>query len=472
MNKENSDTYSVTCQCPRLLVFVLAAALVFGAVCVGGVSGATIYVGSEKPGNLGTDEHWYSNLEGAISAANNLNGADTLVLTEDMTVSETYDIVSDITITNDENTNVVLTSDNSYSMFHVYATGKLTLSGTDSPSHSLTLRGQDWVIQWGNGGAVYVDGGSFVMDEGVTIRDFGLLGSQWAGKAAVYVNSGAFVMNGGTISNCLSSRGSGVYVAQKGSFEMNDGLITENGHNGLWFTSATYGGGVYVEDDGVLTSSGDKTLDDMIYGNKGNPQYVYNNPDKTRTYSVYHFFYDINGNNPTENQDLRQTAVGNYGEQTNAQPHSIPGYVNRDIAQQTIKEDGSTVVTVYYDISISYKITIPDNLVIAEDSKTGTLTLTPTELWILETGEVSVSVSSKYEFALAYAGDPSVRVSYELSNEEGVLENGDPVAGFTLQNPNSVSLTAQVTGHAPYVGAYNDLLTFTAEYIDPIFTQN
>lgn len=146
--------------------------------------------------------------------------------------------------------------------------------------------------------------------------------------------------------------------------------------------------------------------------------------------------------------------------------------MNRDIAQQTIKEDGSTVVTVYYDISISYKITIPDNLVIAEDSKTGTLTLTPTELWILETGEVSVSVSSKYEFALAYAGDPSVSVSYELSNEEGVLENGDPVAGFTLQNPNSVSLTAQVTGHAPYVGAYNDLLTFTAEYIDPIFTQN
>ena len=40
MNKENSDTYSVTCRCPRLLVFVLAVALVFGAVCVGGVSGA------------------------------------------------------------------------------------------------------------------------------------------------------------------------------------------------------------------------------------------------------------------------------------------------------------------------------------------------------------------------------------------------------------------------------------------------
>ena len=40
MNKENSDTYSVTCRCPRLLVFVLAVALMFGVVCVGGVSGA------------------------------------------------------------------------------------------------------------------------------------------------------------------------------------------------------------------------------------------------------------------------------------------------------------------------------------------------------------------------------------------------------------------------------------------------
>ena len=45
MNKENSDTYSVTCRCPRILIFVLAAALVFGAVC-GGVSGADVWNGT------------------------------------------------------------------------------------------------------------------------------------------------------------------------------------------------------------------------------------------------------------------------------------------------------------------------------------------------------------------------------------------------------------------------------------------
>ena len=46
MNKENSDTYSVTCRCPRILVFVLAAALVFGAVCVGGVCGVDVWDGT------------------------------------------------------------------------------------------------------------------------------------------------------------------------------------------------------------------------------------------------------------------------------------------------------------------------------------------------------------------------------------------------------------------------------------------
>ncbi|HJJ75861.1 MAG TPA: hypothetical protein O0W80_01860, partial [Methanocorpusculum sp.] len=48
MNKENSDTYSVTCRCPRILVFVLAAALVFGAVCVGGVCGVDVWDGTSN----------------------------------------------------------------------------------------------------------------------------------------------------------------------------------------------------------------------------------------------------------------------------------------------------------------------------------------------------------------------------------------------------------------------------------------
>ena len=82
MNKENSDTYSVTCQCqcPRLLVFVLAAALVFGAVCVGGVSGANWIenVASKWSGGSGTldDPYEISSGEELALLAQNVNAGN------------------------------------------------------------------------------------------------------------------------------------------------------------------------------------------------------------------------------------------------------------------------------------------------------------------------------------------------------------------------------------------------------------
>ena len=147
-----------------------------------------------------------------------------------------------------------------------------------------------------DGGAVFVGSGSFEMNDGVTITDFGWLGSRWAGNAAVYVNSGGeFTMNGGRIENCHSSQGSGVYVAEKGKFNIVDGTITENGHEGLIFTPMTYGGGVYVEEGGFLIATGEKSLDEMIYKNEGSPQYVYKDPGSTTiTYTIRHFFCDIN----------------------------------------------------------------------------------------------------------------------------------------------------------------------------------
>ena len=480
MNKENSDTYSVTCRCPRLLVFVLAAALVFGAVCVGGVSADTYYVGSQNPGNLGPGEHKYSSLSEAISAANNNAGADTIVITSDIEVAETCYITSDITITNWKNLNVRIESGISQSLFSVSYPGNFVLTGTGSGS--LTLDGNSRV-QWSNGGAVFVGSGSFEMNDGVTITDFGWLGTGIAGDGAVYVDSGKFTMNGGNITNCKSAKGSGVYVGSYATFEMTGGEITANGHKGytiiIFRIDETYGGGVFVEDNGVLISSGDKTLDEMIHDNLGRPQYVYNNPDRTRYYIVKHFFYDIDGNNPVENKSLRQTAAGNWDELTNAKPYSITGYVNDTITQKTIANNivneivddtKTTVVEVYYRVSISYEITIPANLIIAEDTKTGTLPITPTELWILETGSVVVSVSSENNFNLVYVDDADFKVSYELKDGDRVIKQNDNVAEFTLANPDAVSISAKLTGHPPYVGTYSDLLTFTAEYVDPAFS--
>lgn len=439
------------------------------AVCVGGVCADTYYVGSQNPGDLEPGEHKYSSLSEAISAANNNAGADTIVITSDIEVAETCYITSDITITNWDNRKVRIESRISRSLFSVSSPGNFVLTGTGSDS--LTLDGNS-NVQVSDGGAVFVGSGSFEMNDGVTITDFGWLGSRWVGKAAVYVNTGGeFTMNGGRIENCHSSQGSGVYVAQKGRFEMNDGLITENGHNGLWFTPETYGGGVYVEEGGFLIATGEKSLDKMIYGNEGSPEYVYNDPGSTTiTYTIRHFFCDINGDNPVENEALRQTAAGNGGGSTNAQAELVPGYIHREITQQTIKDDGSTVVDIYYDISISYKITIPDTLGIDGGTKTGTLILTPTELWILDTGTVVVSVSSENNFNLAYTDDADSKVSYELKDGDRVIKQNDNVAEFTLANPDAVSISAKLTGHPPYVGTYSDLLTFTAEYVDPAFS--
>ena len=465
----------------RLRIFAAAVALVLlCAVCVGGVSGATIYVGSEKPGNLGTDVLWYSTLPEAISLANSQDDADTIVITSDIRVEETCYITSDITITNFENRNVRIVSNIRQSLFHVSDPGNFVL--TKSGSGSLTLDGQSR-IQWENGAAVFVASGYFEVNDGVTITNFGWLGTGLAGDGAVYVNAGKFTMNGGTISNCRSMKGSGVYVGSDATFEMTGGEITLNGHEGykvfgIPLVDITYGGGVFVENGGTLISSGDKTLDEMIHANLGSPQYVYNNPNKTRYYIVRHFFYDVNGENPVENESLQQRAAGNYGELTNAKPYEITGYLNDSITQKIINdniddETKTTIVDVYYRVSISYKITIPDTLIIAEDTKTGNLTITPDELWILETGMVTVSISSENTFHLAYTEDPTIKISYELKDgEENIIKQNDRIAEFTLENPDVASLTAKLTGHPPYVGTYTDLLTFTAEYIDPQFPKN
>jgi TolB-like protein len=89
--------------------------------------------------------------------------------------------------------------------------------------NNITIQGHS-----GNNSAmVYVQGGTFKMNAGVTITgntDYG-----------VYVQYGIFEMNGGTISGNTANDGGGVY--NSGTFTMNDGIISGN--------IANRGGGVY-----------------------------------------------------------------------------------------------------------------------------------------------------------------------------------------------------------------------------------
>ena len=141
-----------------------------------------------------------------------------------------------------------------------------------------------------------------------------------------------------------------------------------------------------------------------------------------------------------------------------------------------IKKDYTISVT--YQLALTYKITIPDELVLSTDTHTGEMKITAEELYIPEAGEVRVTVSSTHDFNLAYVADEDVLLSYQASvvvdGEESVLsaENNE-AAAFTMEEFTALSselpestMTAEVTGSPVYAGIYQDTLTFTAQYIE------
>ena len=129
----------------------------------------------------------------------------------------------------------------------------------------------------GSGGAVYVSGGRFVMNGGTvtgkaseTEKDNGSRG--WAGHGGAVYNDGATVIiNGGTITGSSAAEGGGIY-AKKATLTIGKANITDN-------TAAKGGGGVCVWDsaltiDGatVTGNNGGDSLGGGVYisGAKGN----------------------------------------------------------------------------------------------------------------------------------------------------------------------------------------------------------
>ena len=113
----------------------------------------------------------------------------------------------------------------------------------------------------GSGGAVYVSGGRFVMNGGTvtgkaseTEKDNGSRG--WAGHGGAVYNDGATVIiNGGTITGSSAAEGGGIY-AKKATLTIGKANITDN-------TAAKGGGGVCVWDSAL-------TLDGAtVTGNNG-----------------------------------------------------------------------------------------------------------------------------------------------------------------------------------------------------------
>ena len=122
----------------------------------------------------------------------------------------------------------------------------------------------------GSGGAVYVSGGRFVMNGGTvtgkaseTEKDNGSRG--WAGHGGAVYNDGATVIiNGGTITGSSAAEGGGIY-AKKATLTIGKANITDN-------TAAKGGGGIYAYEcaltiDGatVTGNNGGESLGGGIY---------------------------------------------------------------------------------------------------------------------------------------------------------------------------------------------------------------
>ena len=111
-----------------------------------------------------------------------------------------------------------------------------------------------------SGGAMVQNGGVLTLTQGGTIDGAALFsGIKDGNGGAVYVDGGTFTMNGGTVTGGnITGNGGGVYV-NGGTFEMTGGTIGGTGGN-----KASYGGGVYIDTDGTFTMNGNA----VIEGNK------------------------------------------------------------------------------------------------------------------------------------------------------------------------------------------------------------
>lgn len=144
-------------------------------------------------------------------------------------------------------------------VFSIASGGSLTLG------ENITLTGTNAT---GNGGAVYVNGGSFTME-----ADSKITGSSAQNGGGVYIAGGTFTMNGTAIlqGNMATTHGGGVHIFSGGTFTMNGGTIDGTAKN-----TATYGGGVFISggifnmNDGTISGNTVTQSGGGVYVNDGN----------------------------------------------------------------------------------------------------------------------------------------------------------------------------------------------------------
>ena len=138
-----------------------------------------------------------------------------------------------------------------YPFFKVQLGGNLTLRDPRSKG-TLVLEGNASRTE----SLIQVDGAnaSLTMNDGVILKGNGDPSLPPGNGGGVYIEIGSFIMNGGIISGNHAQRGGGVNIANGGSFTMNGGTISGNFaiDNG---SDTGHGGGVYIGPNSVSIRS-------------------------------------------------------------------------------------------------------------------------------------------------------------------------------------------------------------------------
>ena len=440
---------------PRLVFLVLALALIFSVVCVGGVSGHDTW-------DTTIDTSWYysspsNDVTYTITTAEQLAGLEYLVNEEDVTFDgDTINLETDIDLSNHDWTPIGYSN---------------SFAGTfDGQYHTISNycpTTKDRVC--GLFGSVSGIIQNLVVSD-ITIEV--PPGKAYSGAIIGQLKSGGYVINCVVIGlNTGTGSSSGSHGGMIGYMDSKDSKYLYG-----WSVDRTT---IYSPKSGIVVGN---------WPELGSEDGNVDSPIKSRIqYKTIVYTHKMTGLYPNMNEYTEITELTLYAEIGSVvRPlYTIDDgyYVNKDESdlEETPLSEGGTTTFEIHIYKTGYLITIPASVHIPEASNPETdpeavMLMDVQYLWIPEGSSVSVTVNSQNDFHLKYSINPQINpLKYLLHVEDGadnrILSNvNNVVKEFSHDDDaySDVSLTITVEDEPHYSGVYTDLLTFTSSYIEPM----
>ena len=437
---------------PCLVFLVLALALIFCVVFVGGVSGADVWDG-------GYDIGWYSEDETQfiITTAKDLAGLAKIVNGEIDGVSDDFSedtiyLGDDIDLNNLPWASIGDSSDNPFR--GTFNGGKKTIDNVHIDYNAQSIAGL-----FG-----YVDGGS-ICDLSIVDIYFDQVSN--SGQKDAIIGSIAGQIHNGFISNCAVIGGVSFSTGTGGEdhYEIG-GLIGRITADKVTITETNIGdylkGHCFVN---VLKTNYGKPygllVGDPLVGSLPNNGGSGGTGDVGSAIYKVHYYTMLSGggySNP-----ITKTYVGVVGLEAGVDPAQEGWFISSQTPapgtdEVKVRADGTLEVTVYYDI-LSYVVDIPPSIAIPEGSPVN-FYISVYDLRIPSTSAVKVYIDG--DFKLDYQNGIGVDpLNYEVRVGNLLLSKGDFVGQFTMSAHNPLQITATVLEPASYAGTYSDTVTFT-----------